>query len=94
MIMAIREEDCKTGNETPVVRTGRPSLHVSNAARKQAFRAKSHRVDLTVKPETGATLVDIAGALDCSQNELIANLIRFALTNRNWKSMGLMGAKS
>jgi hypothetical protein len=92
--MAIELAECNTRNETAVVRTGRPALHSSSAARKQAFRAKSHRVDLTVKPETGATLVDIAASLDCSQNELVANLIRFALTNRNWKSMGLMGAKS
>ena len=76
------------------IRTGRPSVHASSAARKQAFRAKSHRIDLTVKTEIGATLADIASAIDCSQNELVQNLIRFALTNRNWKTLGLMGSKS
>lgn len=92
--MAIQVADGNTGNETAVARTGRPALHASSAARKQAFRAKSHRLDLTIKPETGATLDEIAAALDCSKNALVTNLIRFALTNRNWKSMGLMGAKS
>jgi len=82
------------GNEIQVRRVGRPAMHASSAARKQAFRAKSYRLDLSIKAETGAVLVDIAAGLDCSQNELVTNMIRFALTNRNWRLVGLMGAKS
>jgi len=83
-----------SGNEIRVGRVGRPAVHTSSAARKQAFRAKFHRLDLTIKTETGAVLVDIAAGLDCSQSELVNNMIRFALTNRNWRVLGLMGKKS
>lgn len=83
-----------SGNEIRLRPLGRPALHTSNAARKQAFRAKFHRLDLTIKIETGAVLADIAAGLDCSKSELVNNMIRFALTNRNWRGLGLMGSKS
>ena len=92
--MSIELAECNTGNEKPFVKLGRPAVYVSGAARKAAYRAKSTRLDLTLKNETAATLSDLAGSLDCSQNELVTNLIRFALTNRNWKSQGLMGSRA
>ena len=73
------------------VRTGRRAVHASTAARVKAHRASLARLDALVKPETKATIKSIAEALDASQNEVIEHLIRFALTNRNWKQVGLMG---
>lgn len=76
-----------------VARRGRKAKHESAAARKAAYRANKARIDFTDKPEIAATLAEIAADLDCSKNELMQSLVRFALTNRNWKQVGLYGAR-
>lgn len=78
------------GNEK---RKGRPAIHASAAARKAAYRADKARIDFTDKPAIAATLAEIAADLDCSKNELMQSLVRFALTNRNWKQVGLYGSR-
>ena len=80
-----------TGNEK---RKGRPPVHASAAARKAAYRADKARIDYTDKQAIAATLDEIAAELDCSKNELMQSLVRFALTNRNWKQVGLYGARN
>ncbi|CAN7649346.1 hypothetical protein [Acidovorax delafieldii] len=80
-----------TGNEK---RKGRRPVHASAAARKAAYRAEKKRIDYTDKPAIAATLEEIAAELDCSKNELMQSLVRFALTNRNWKTVGLYGARN
>lgn len=72
---------------------GRPPVHVDDAARVRAHRAKLARLDVSIKPEIAETIAEISGELDCSRNELLNSLIRFALTNRNWKQVGLYGSK-
>lgn len=79
------------GNEK---RKGRRPVHASAAARKAAYRAQKARIDYTDKPAIAATLEEIAAELDCSKNELMQSLVRFALTNRNWKTVGLYGARN
>lgn len=78
------------GNEK---RKGRRPVHASAAARKAAYRADKARIDFTDKPAIAATLSEIAAELDCSKNELMQSLVRFALTNRNWRQVGLYGAR-
>lgn len=80
-----------TGNEK---RKGRRPVHASAAARKAAYRAEKARIDYTDKPAIAATLEEIAAELDCSKNELMQSLVRFALTNRNWKTVGLYGSRN
>ena len=79
-----------TGNEK---RKGRKPTHASAAARKAAYRAEKARVDFTDKPEIVAKLKETAEALDCSVNELLQSMVRFAECNRNWKQVGLYGAR-
>lgn len=79
-----------TGNEK---RKGRSATHASAAARKAAYRANKARIDFTDKPAIVATIDEIAAALDCSKNELMQSLLRFALANRNWKQTGLFGSR-
>ena len=79
-----------TGNET---RKGRANVYASAAQRKAAYRATRSRLDYTDTPETVAKLHDIAQALDCSANELLRSIVRFALLNRNWRQVGLFGAR-
>jgi len=79
-----------TGNEK---RKGRKPVHASAAARKAAYRANKARIDFTDKPAIAATLDKLASSLDCSKNELMQSLVRFALTNRNWEQVGLYGSR-
>lgn len=87
---AMDGEGC-TGNEK---RKGRRPVHASDAARKAAYRAQKARVDFTDKPEIIAKLRETAGYLDCSVNELLQSMVRFAECNRNWKQVGLYGARN
>lgn len=80
-----------TGNEK---RKGRKPVHASAAARKAAYRAEKARVDFTDKPEIIAKLRETAVQLDCSVNELLQSMVRFAECNRNWKQVGLYGKRS
>ena len=84
------ESGIQTGNEK---RKGRKPKHASDAARKAAYRADKARVDFTDKPEIIAKLRETAGMLDCSVNELLQSMVRFAECNRNWKQVGLYGAR-
>lgn len=78
------------GNET---RKGRKAMHTSGAARKAAYRANRARVDYTDTPAIVDKLRETAAALDCSVNELLQSMVRFAETNRNWKQVGLYGSR-
>ncbi len=83
--------DTAPGNEK---RRGRPALHAHAAARKAAYRADLARIDFTDKPEIVANLKETAQQLDCSVNELLRSMVRFAQCNRNWKQVGLYGSRS
>jgi hypothetical protein len=72
---------------------GRPPVHTDDAARVRAHRAKLARFDYTDKPEIAEIIAEIASQLGCSRNEALQSMVRFALTNRNWKQVGLYGAK-
>lgn len=75
------------------VRSGRRAVHVDSAARVRAHRAKAARVEFTDKPEIKQTIADIAAQLGVSESDVMRSITRFALTNRNWKQVGLYGSK-
>lgn len=79
-----------SGNEK---RKGRRPVHASAAARKAAYRAERARIDYTDSPHIVDKLRETAAQLDCSVNELLQSMVRFAETNRNWKQVGLYGAR-
>ena len=74
-------------------RPGRPTKHATPADRKAACLASKARLDYQDDPAIVATIADIARHLDHSRQDVIRSLVRFALTNRNWKQLGLYGAK-
>lgn len=90
-VVAHGAADGCTGNEK---RKGRPPVHASGAARKAAYRATKARVDYTDAPHIIDKLRETAAQLDCSVNELLQSMVRFAETNRNWKQVGLYGKRS
>ena len=79
-----------SGNEK---RRGRKPIHANGAAKKAAYRAKRSRVDYTDAPHIVAKLRETAAQLDCSVNELLQSMVRFAECNRNWKQVGLYGSR-
>lgn len=84
MAIALAEEPAKPG---------RPSLHADDAARVRAHRASKARFDFTDDPKIKETIGEIAEGLGVSEADVLRSLTRFALTNRNWKQVGLYGSK-
>lgn len=87
---SLEHVEALTGNEK---RKGRRPVHASAAARKAAYRAERARIDYTDAPHIVDKLRETAAQLDCSVNELLQSMVRFAETNRNWKQVGLYGAR-
>ena len=74
-----------------VTGNGRPRVHASDSGRVAAYRKTHVRLDLVLSQDLGSTIDDLSLYLDCSKNELVGSLVRFALTNRNWRVQGLYG---
>ncbi len=72
-------------------RKGRKARHASDARRVQAHRAAHARLDVVVAPELKASIASIAAELGFKDAEVIRDMLKFALTNRNWKQVGLTG---
>lgn len=70
---------------------GRPKIYRDAAAREKNYREKFSRPDILVPKETDQTLIEICEAHEVSKNALINAMIKFALTNHNWKSDMLWG---
>lgn len=69
----------------------RPRKYASAAERQKAYRNRYAAVETRVLPEVAATLDDIAATIDIPRAELVAQMINFALLNRNWKQLGAFG---
>ncbi|MGY8590922.1 hypothetical protein QRO08_10025 [Paracidovorax citrulli] len=69
-------------------RVGRPRKYASDADRKAAYRAGKARIDYTDKPEIKATISKLAEQFEVGENEVLQELVRFALCNRDWARMG------
>lgn len=63
---------------------GRPRKYSTDAERYAAYRQRYAVIDCRFKPETVATLDGIAKSRDISRADLLAELVAFALANRNW----------
>lgn len=69
---------------------GRPKLYGSAAERRRAFLMDKDRFDLVVPKHIGDTVRELAAEFDASTNDVLIDLVRYALTNRNWKHSGLL----
>lgn len=79
---------CSDSVPGPEKRRGRPRKYASDAERKAAYRAGKSRIDYTDKPEITATISRLAEQFEVGQNEVLQELVRFALCNRDWARMG------
>lgn len=81
------------GESVREVRSGRRAIHADNAAKVRAHRAAKGRIEFTDDPKIKQTIAGIASELGCSEADVLRSITRFALTNRNWKQVGLYGSK-
>lgn len=72
----------------------RPKLHSSPAERVAQFRKSKARFDFVTAPEIGETIEALAVQYAIGKNEVVNALVRYALTNRNWKTQGLVWARA
>ncbi len=73
-----------------VTGVGRPRVHASDSVRVAEFRSKNARLDVPISLPTGQTIDDLASQFGCSKAVVVRSLLRFALTNRDWKKQGLI----
>lgn len=62
----------------------------TSALRVAEFRSKHARLDVPIPLPIGKTIDDLALYFGCSKAEAVRSLLRFALTNRDWKKQGLI----
>lgn len=67
---------------------GRPKKYASAAERQAAYRkgtgGETSVRDVRLKNETWETIERLAETVDMSRNEMMHQLLQFALTNRAW----------
>lgn len=69
-------------------RNPRPKKYASAAERQAAYRARYAVIELRLEPQTVETLDRIGEALDISRNEVVNQILKFGLLNRNWFTEG------
>lgn len=63
---------------------GRPRQHATSADKAAAYRARYPVISVRTKAETLESIDGIAAAIDRPRNEVINQLLQFALANRAW----------
>ncbi len=64
-----------------------------NAQRVAKYRSQHARLDVAVSPAIGQSIADLSLQFEASKNEVVNSLLRWALTNRDWKKQGLLWRK-
>ena len=72
------------------VTVARPRIHASDSERVAQFRSENSRLDVPIPLPIGKTIEDLASFFGCSKADVARSLLRFALTNRDWKKQGLL----
>lgn len=72
---------------------GRPRKYASDAEKQKAFRERYAILSVRVEKHIKATIADLASDLDTSEAEVVSSLIKYALLNRNWHTLGLFGKR-
>jgi hypothetical protein len=71
----------------------RPRKYASDAEKQAAYRARAAEVCVRLEPKTMQTLDSIADEIGYSRNELMQSMVKFGLTNRDWRNEGLTAHK-
>lgn len=78
--------------DVPVTKKrGRPRKHADGAARSAAWREANQGKVIRLDANLATSVETLAQMFDCTETHVTANLVRFALANRNWKGLGIGG---
>lgn len=59
-------------------------------SRVAAHRAKHARLDVSISPSMLKTVSELASENGAQRADVVRMLLRYALTNRDWKAQGLL----
>jgi hypothetical protein len=71
------------------VKNPRPRKYASAAEKQAAFRARFPTLCVRVEPKTADTVQAVADASGRTQQETLLSMLKYAMTNRNWLTLGL-----
>lgn len=72
---------------------GRPRKYANDAEKQAAYRNRWRVKEFRFEDQTANTIETLAREFDVSESEVANSLIKFALTNRNWHTLGLWGKR-
>jgi len=72
---------------------GRPRKYANDAEKQKAFRERYATINVRTEKDTKDTIARLAEFTDTSEAEVVNSLIKFALLNRNWFTVGLFGKR-
>jgi hypothetical protein len=73
---------------------GRPRKYATQAEKDAALRSRWVYKNLRFEPELADTIKRLAAFTDTSEAETVMSLVKFALNNRSWFTLGLWGKRS
>lgn len=71
----------------------RPRKYASEADRQRAFRERYPTISVRTERDTKDTIMRLAEFTDTSEAEVVNSLLKFALLNRSWFTLGLFGKR-
>lgn len=71
----------------------RPKIHADKAAKRAAYLADKDRFDFVTSKVIGDTVRELAATFGATNSDVLNDLVRFALLNRNWKQQGLLWSR-
>lgn len=78
-------------NETKRAKGGRPRKHDSAADRQAAYRARNSGIVTWRLGDVAGKIAEIASSVDLPANELAHQMLKFALSNRDWRQNPMFG---
>lgn len=70
---------------------GRPRKYANDAEKQAAFRERYATLSVRVEPVTKASIERLAKEQGWPVSEYVNSMLKFALLNRNWQTLGFFG---
>ena len=71
----------------------RPKKYATPAEKQAAYRDRWAIKTIRLEKTTGDTIERLSAEFDASESEVVDSLVKFALLNRNWFTLGLFGRR-
>lgn len=85
------ETSFATGDKTKRTKGGRPRKYASAAERQAAHRARNDGIVTWRLAEVPAKISELARECDIPANELAYQMLKFALSNHDWRAKPIFG---